>query len=76
MNYNHLMTEKEMKLYCRNKNTSACKWLPTSEGEATAGGNIGVKMLCSSCGGRTVVFLREEEYSVHKKVILNEVNGE
>tara|TARA_R110002124_G_scaffold257741_1_gene423444 strand:- start:1075 stop:1317 length:243 start_codon:yes stop_codon:yes gene_type:complete len=74
MNFNHLLTEREMKLSCRKKKHGECKWKPVSEGQATAGKNIAVPMLCETCGERTSVFMHFVDYDKHQKVISREVN--
>lgn len=76
VNYNHLLNERETKMVCRKKRSNLCKWKPTSEGLATAGGNIGLNMLCETCEARTVVFMLKEEYEIHQKTVIKEVYNE
>ena len=73
MNFNHLLTEREMKVSCRKRTSGECKWKPVAEGQATAGRNVAIPMLCETCGSRTSVFMHFSDYSKHQKVISSEV---
>jgi len=74
MNFNHLVSDRESKITCGRNHCGASKWVPVSEGEASAGKNISVQMLCENCKARTHVFLHFEEYKTHEKLIIQEVN--
>ena len=76
MKFNHLLNQKERLQFCKNRNLVVCKWKPVSEGQATAGNNVCVSMLCDECGARTEKFLHSEDYKTHEKVILKEVNND
>jgi hypothetical protein len=75
VNFNHLLTDKEIKKSCRQKTYKLCKWKPVSEGQATAGRQVHFDMLCETCGCRTTKFMNFAEYDIHQKVITKEVNG-
>ena len=74
MDFNHLFSEKELKIANRNGKCGCCYWLPASEGAATAANNVVVQMYCKNCDARSYAFLHLEEYELHNKVITEEVN--
>ena len=75
MKFNHLLTEKDGLQLCKNRNLVICKWKPVSEGQATAANNIGIPMLCETCGARnTQIHESRRVYKIHEKLILKEVN--
>jgi hypothetical protein len=76
MNFNHLLSEKERKIYCKNKSREPCKWAPVSEGHATAGSNLAIPMVCDRCNARAHIFMGIDEYRIHEKLITKEVYGE
>jgi len=74
MNFNHLFTDKELRLAGKKSNCGRCHWLPASEGQASAASNIAVQMYCKNCNSRTHIFMHFDEYKKHQKVIAQEVN--
>ena len=73
MNFNHLITERELKTTCRRKNCGSPKWKPVSEAQATAGRNVHFDMVCETCGSRITKFMRFGEYELHEKLLKEEV---
>ena len=74
MNFNHLFTERELRLAEKKSNCARCHWLPASEGQASAASNIAVQMYCKNCNSRAHIFMHFDEYKKHQKVIAQEVN--
>jgi len=74
MNFNHLFMERELRLANKRGKCSCCHWLPASEGQASAARNMVVKMYCKKCDNTTMVFMHVDEYKIHEKVIIQEVN--
>jgi len=74
MNFNHLFMEKELRLANKSGRCSCCYWLPASEGQASAARNMVVQMYCKKCNNRAMVFMHVDEYKIHEKVIIQEVN--
>lgn len=75
MNFNHLLDQKERLINCKDRNLATCKWKPVSEGQATAGRNVYLEMMCETCGSRTTSFMGFGEYEKHEKIIKEEVNN-
>ena len=75
MNFNHLFTERELRLAGKKSNCGRCHWLPASEGRATAAKQIHFDMICDTCGCRTTKFMHFREYDIHQKIIKEEVYG-
>ena len=74
MNFNHLFMEKELRLANKSGKCLSCHWLPASEGQASAAQNMVVQMYCKKCNNRAMVFMHVDEYKIHEKVIIQEVN--
>lgn len=75
MDFNHLIDKKQALMSCKQRNEKLCKWRPVSEGEATIGEKVSLRMMCDRCNSRTCVFLEQREYKIHEKVIIEEVEN-
>jgi hypothetical protein len=48
MNFNHLLTDKELKRLANKNSKCECNWLPASEGSSQRSNNIAVQMYCKN----------------------------
>jgi|18_taG_2_1085343.scaffolds.fasta_scaffold19464_3 hypothetical protein len=74
MNFNHLLTEKRIKIACKG-NPKECYWVPTGRIEAMVCENVNVSMRCKKCNAREEAFLTRKEFNTHERVINKEVNN-
>lgn len=73
MNFNYLLNEKKIKILCKRENLNECHWSPSGRIRATAGKNVHVSMYCKRCGCQEEIFLSEDQYNTHKKLITCEL---
>ena len=72
-NFNHLLEKRELLINCKQRNTDLCQWRPTGNIKATTGANVCVSLFCEQCLARTSVFLDENSYKNHEKILLKEI---
>ena len=71
--FNHLLEKRELLINCKLRDTTLCRWNPTGNIKATAGDNVCVSLVCHKCDARTNVFLSENNYKNHEKLLLKEI---
>ena len=72
-NFNHLLEKRELLINCKQRNTDLYQWRPTGNIKATSGDNVCVSLVCEECSARTSVFLDENNYKNHEKLLLKEI---
>jgi len=72
-NFNHLLEKRELLINCKQRNPELCQWRPTGNIKATSGANVCVSLVCEQCLARTSVFLDENSYKNHEKILLKEI---
>jgi len=72
-NFNHLLEKRELLINCNLRDTERCQWRPTGNIKATSGDNVCVSLVCEKCDSRTNVFLNENSYKNHEKILLKEI---
>jgi len=72
-NFNHLLEKRELLINCKQRDTELCQWRPTGNIKATSGANVCVSLVCEQCLARTNVFLDENNYKNHEKILLKEI---
>jgi hypothetical protein len=71
MNFNHLFDQKRIKTI--GKCQQECHWGPTGNIRAIIGGKVNITMYCKHCSCREDLFLTENEFKMHKKILEGEV---
>ena len=77
MNFNHLMDKKQMLIACPQRdNCKNCYWKLTGNIRASIAGNVNVSMYCKVCDAKEEVFLSENDYRMHERMLLREAKDE
>lgn len=74
MNFNHLVTDHNLKRVCHAEGHKECYYQPTGDGRTTTGGSAFIQLMCRNCRRRQDVILTEEQFKQHKRVIKNEIS--
>ncbi len=73
VNFNHLVEKRVLMRVCHTLNHKVCYYQPIGDGRATSGNNIHIVMRCKNCGRCEDVFLSENDYKNHSRILKNEV---
>lgn len=72
MNFNHLMSNAELRDKCGDLNT-CCYYVPRGPIRTMLGENVHLTMVCKRCAKRKDVFLTKEEYFTQQNLIHKEI---
>jgi hypothetical protein len=75
MNFNHLIEEKTLRRRCHALDHKECYYQPVGEGRATSGSNVHLQMKCKNCHRREDIFLSDQQYKTHRKILQREVGN-
>ena len=69
--FNHLMPKATQRTKCPDGRKH--KWSPSGTIEAKVGNNIRVDFYCTKCDRREITFLSAEQYVLHEKILINNI---